>query len=383
MSRRTTSLPLIEIFICIMSMYIIFKYSIKKSKIFYIDELIEETFSIITLPLIILIYFGIKFTFSFFKQQKQKQNQQISLHTIENSSFSFVKQKQVTDEWNYLRLVLTNSNIQYEENLENSMISRIEKLSCFESFHIHNETNYLFLKEIIKSLKLKHLPKDFIIKKSQSSFLEILFIEKGSIGVYLNTENSSLLYSIKDIYCDTSNNLKSISLKVDSKEAFIFNLKPGKLLDSIDAVNNQIIKKNKSKLILGEEEKQEPIKDKSDINIKLNTSHQLKKELFNKDDILSTLNSFTKPILDILKKKHQISNKVKKGKRKLSRIHLNNLRYFFKEDFHNIFHFFKQSIEYDNGLTGLNIIYLNNYNSDKSNEMVIMRVNDYQILNNN
>ncbi len=377
MVRRIKSIPLVEVIICFMSLYIILKYSIKKSKIFYIDELIEETLSITTLPSVILLYFGIKLISPLFKKH-------IALIKEDVNSFSFNKEKKVTDEWNYLRLVLSNNEVQStEEDLEKSMIARIEKLPYFDSLHQLKEVNLLFIKEIIKSLKLKHLPRNFIIKKSQSSLLEILFIEKGTIGVYINTDNSSLIFNIRDIYCDTNNLLKAISLKVDSKEAFIFNLKPGKLLEAIDVVNEQIIKKNKSKIILEEEAKKESENDKSEIAIKLNTSKQLRKELFNKEEIISSLNSNTKPIVDLLKKKHQISSKLKKTRRKLSRFHLNNIRYFFKEDFHNIFHFFKQSIELDNGLAGLNIIYLNNYNNEKSNEMIIMRVNDYQILNNN
>ena len=369
----------------IMCFYIFYKYFNKNLELYYLDEYIEQTFPILAFPLIILFKLIITLIDKFSRKVICLEKSNTNFSIIQKITIPSIPIAKIQEDWNYNRLLLSNFDSNQANNnvvdiisnqeLVCSMQLRVNKLPLFNAFNILNSQYISFTKEIIKFLKLKHLPKNFLIKKPHSSLNDIIFIERGSIGVYLKVESTNLnIFIVKDIYSDTNNFLKIVSMKVDSPDCLLFYIKSNKLFEIVDYVNDSYLKNHKDVLLgLKESSKDKEFKER--------TENIIDSALIDKDNIYNTVDLNSKIIHGIIKKKHNnCHTKHKKKSKKLSRSHLINIRYYFKEDFHNTLNFFHNNIEQDTGLAGINIIHLNNYNGTNKNNMVITKASNYEIL---
>lgn len=418
-------ISLVSIILCIIFIYK--KYSIKN--IYYIEELEEHTFKLIYMPVLIIIsqIHSLKFVFFSLKPVKNKKKlffskttfsisieQRLDIDTrideiqctVNKITTEKIIETVTFQNWNFNRLILSNKS-DFNKSLLEKMSFFVENQSSIlkkilnlidshleASFPIQIRSNILSI--LISALKYKWLPLNYEMKKENENLNEVVFIIKGCIGGYININNedgylsnedeynkdnnkdkyisfypqkkseksSHLFFKFNNIYSDKSSQLKKISLKVISNEIEIFSIKENKLYDIFETYRK-----------LGKE-----TETKTGIVSKSSKSNELNETIQEKDINIKVINEEVLELVELIEENSKLAYEKLKDLFKSKKIHINHkktkskpvkrrdlllIRYFFKEDFQNIFHYFSRNILTSNNKPGYYVINMNNYNNYK------------------
>lgn len=390
----------IDFVLVLLSVFLILSDYFYAYQIDYLDDFIERTMPLSTLPCLTLLRIMIHHLVNEKKQIPALQNPNISTIKEEICEVKEIvdtqrrENKAARFDWNFHRISLNINDKSIEESkIIRSMMTQVSKLEfSIEFFPNYSQqfTNF-YLKEIIKYLKQKHLPKDALIKKQSSSLSDLLLIEKGKVGVFINVESSLVqVYSLTSYLFDIYNKLKATALKTLGQDNIVFMIKNTKFIEVLELCNYRManlqqIESEANTNTLPENQDAHEQPKRIYANSEAGEANQIRENstsAFNISKIIDGMSSLTQTISDLIAKHTKQKPDKKKRSKKLSRMHLASVKYFFKEDFQNVFHYFFMNIEQESQFgSGISIIYLNNYNSpEKKNELIISKATNYEIL---
>lgn len=245
----------------------------------------------------------------------------------------------ILSNWNFETLCLKIKNS--DENLEilrskmikyllttNVSFKNVASIWKFSQTNM-NEEFLKFMKSILPNLLLKHYPRNFIIKENKSFFKKVIFLESGQIGVFIdNSFDKFKVFNITSEYADFDCINKDLEIKITSREAKLFSIS---ILNFKSAAN-----------------------ELSNDQLRI----QLKERLLISSKKIQEISVF-------YKKFYKTTFKKKIGMLKRDDL-LDKIDKTYKEDSHNVFHYFRSNIaEFTSNISqiynisNINVIYRN------------------------